>query len=222
MNAAIHKAHRKLVAGGAVAGALSAAIFLIGGYHTILLILGGALLGGCMAEGVAAINRLEARRAASGGQAGDLPILGIALLAGLIPAIPIGWGYTVMMARPQSLGITYVFWRTAVVCLFYSVPLIMLYRLRRRMRLRRVVYLMLLAGLCCGMLRGFWASTALPGRGSVGRLWFTVFSGLLGGLPFAALWTWAVCRLDPAFSPERWQRLHASAPEGAVGTQRQG
>jgi hypothetical protein len=197
------KGNYEIIRNGGLAGVLSS---LGGGLAYGPLLATGFLTGAGLAAIVAIVNRLEKKSGEKGEKVGKRKILFVSLIIGTVMFIPIFLYYFFRTFR-------YVPWPSAFAVFLYAVLFPQVYLAARDRKGKRHLFTeMCFTGLLCGALRGLvvvicreamypWMNE--PFDMDVFHFLEAFFNfGLLGGLPFALVWTYFVRRNDPGIADE--------------------
>ena len=195
--------HVSLVIWCALAGAASSSLSLLFGDPGATI--RGAILGLSLALGIVGLNLASGRQLSTGRPPGWLgaAVAGLVsgLLAGTALVLLLWWSPSLVqhvgeIRLPDSPGRH----QALVLSLGYGLALHLAYGCRWRFRSRRgagTLFVLLAAGFLVGALRGLLLEGLDPA--------VMALVGAFAGLPFAALWGWAVLRFDPAWTVERWR-----------------
>lgn len=178
-----------MVLGGMLAGALSGFMNMALQWSGLVLMLPGIILGASLSMGAAVIDRRYGP-ALRGDPAHWPGVLGVALLAGGIPALLIGVGYYLLdpILPPREEWFAEPAWPAAAAALIYALLILPIYHTRwRRDGDHRLITVLCITA--AGFAAGGWRMTMLDladryvawGFGFIG-------GGLSCGAPFAFLW----------------------------------
>lgn len=206
-NTRARRSELPMVLGGMAAGALSSFMaFLLFGS---LGILPGILLGASMSIGAAEIDRRYAP-AMRAGKPIWTGVLGVSLIAGVVPMLLIGAEYYLVdfdfVMKGDEIRLILHDWRMAPAAVMYAFFMLPVYSLRQGANLtwKLVGGLLVLCGLMIGFVKCFVSFGGDPSFShlhvqDIGRWLFASFliGGLGMGVPFALLWTIATLWLAP-------------------------
>lgn len=201
--------HVRLLVWSLVAGAASGSLSLL--TADVIPAIKGAVLALVLSVGVMFLNRATRAQLAGGNPAPMGTVAWTALgsgLAGGLALMLIDAGSSVLRTRPPEIALPPLSsaWGTLAMGCCYGLAFHLTYALRSRLnsgKALKTLFLLALAGWCCGIVRAWLAVDVWKGDRVLELAWGLA---LFSGLPFAVFWGAALLSSDPAWTLERWRR----------------
>jgi len=209
--------HVRLLVWSLVAGAASGSLSLL--TADVIPAIKGAVLALILSVGVMFLNRATRAQWAGGNPAPIGTVAWTALGSGLAAGLALMLINAVASAlhtRPPELALPPLSsaWGALAMGCCYGLAFHLTYALRSRLKsgkALKTLFLLALAGWCCGIVRAWLAVDVWKGDRVFELAWGLA---LFSGLPFAACWAVAVMSCDPAWTFERWRRVtQPASPE---------
>jgi len=201
--------HLRLLVWSLVAGVASGSLSLLAA--DVVPVIKGAVLALLLSLGVVVLNRSTRSRLVAEKPAPIRAVAWTALGSGLAAGLAlmlINAVSSALQTHPPEIALPPLTsgWGVLVMGICYGLAAHLTYALRWRLksgRALKTLFLLALAGWCCGIVRAWLAVDVWKGD----RAWELAWGlALFSGLPFAAFWAVAVMGCDPAWTLERWQR----------------
>jgi hypothetical protein len=210
-NLRLHLSHAALIFSGMFAGVLSSILCIT--KDSFQLAMPGLTLGGLLSIGISLINYSYRESLNQGKRPGLFGVLGWIVAVGTLAAFYMSFFSLTAFATVSPDVLLRLNPQAPFFALVYTFTLLPIYYVRFFVKNNSGIILLKVA---LGLLAGFFLlvlSIMITGHASKmdALLQMCFLVAIFKVIPFVWLWFFSVCLFDPAFTPDRWQRITGNA-----------